>query len=213
MGHILLGIPSSGGQLNSDLFMALITETMQKKAPPLRIVEIRSSATAFGFNQLWCIALNNRDVLSHFLMLHTDVVPSDPGFVQTMLDEMERVGADVLSAVIPLKSETGITSTALAPDMGRVHVLGERGTRRRLTMAEIAALPETFNAFDVVDAQQCAYRSPVLLVNTGLLLVDLRKPWVERVHFTLNDKLWQREDGKFVCDFEPEDWFFAARAA
>lgn len=53
----------------------------------------------------------------------------------------------------------------------------------------------------------------VPLVNTGLLLVDLRQSWVEQAYFTIHDAVWQQEDGKFVCDVEPEDWFFSARAA
>jgi hypothetical protein len=214
MGEIMVGLPSIDDTINAGLSAALMGELRQKGAPALRLVHLKTSLLANGFNQLWCIALNNRHMLSHFLMLHSDIVPTDAGFVKILLDEMEQVGADVLSAVVPLKSETGITSTAIIPDLAWAHALSETVSgRRRLTMQELERMPQTFDAAMVAEGLEMDGAEPALLVNTGMLLVDLRKPWVERVHFTINDALWQRADGKFVCDVEPEDWFFSSRAA
>lgn len=83
-----------------------------------------------------------------------------------------------------------------------------------LTLREVETLPETFGVADVVDGLSLQdYPNPALLANTGLMLVNLHAPKVEQLSFTINDWMWQREDGKFVCDVEPEDWFFSARAA
>lgn len=212
MGEILVALPSIDDRVQTGLSAVLQTEQHQKGVPMLRHVHLQTSLLAFGFNQLWCIALNNRELISHFLMIHSDVVPQT-GFVQLMLAEMNRVGADVLSAVVPLKSETGITSTAIVSDLQHAHLFGPTNMRRRLTMHEVMSLPGTFDARMAAQGLGMSSAKPALLVNTGLMLVDITKPWVEKVFFTINDVMWQREDGKFVCDVEPEDWYFSARAA
>lgn len=220
MNEILVGIPSHDDTLRSGMALAVMTEQGQPNTPRFRMVHVQCSLLAFGFNQLWCIALNNRKVFSHFLMLHADVEPMENGWLRTMVDEMERVGADVLGAVIPLKNETGVTSTAIVYDLANAHQLydtedRDAAKRRRLTLREVDEFPETFDMANVVDyqhLQEIAPR-PALLVNTGLMLVRLDAPNVEKLFFTINDAVWQRADGKFVCDVEPEDWFFSARAA
>ena len=55
----------------------------------------------------------------------------------------------------------GVTTTAIDPP-----------AVRRFTMKEILARPETFT-------------HPDLLVNTGMLLVDMRDDWIERAYFTI----------------------------
>jgi hypothetical protein len=108
--------------------------------------ERESSLLAHGFNMLWTHALARRRShgITHFLMLHADVLPADADWVSQLHGEMERVGATILSAVIPMKGRRGLTSTAL-----------EGPPFRRLTMTEIMARPETFT-------------DPGLLVNTGI---------------------------------------------
>ena len=55
------------------------------------------------------------------------------------------------------------------------------------------------------------WTAPDLLVNTGLMLVDFREPWVERVCFTIRDKIHE-ENGTWVAEVEPEDWGFSRQA-
>jgi len=50
---------------------------------------------------------------------------------------------------------------------------------------------------------------PNLLVNTGLLLVDMRQPWTEQICFTMNDRITQDASGMFRAAVEPEDWNFS----
>ena len=158
------------------------------------------SLLAANFNGFWCNALNDR--YDYFLMLHADISPQ-PGWLDILMSEMKATGADVVSVVVPLKDEHGLTSTAI----------GEPGNnwnpRRRLTMTEVHALPETF------DIAQAGYPDDVLLVNTGCFLVDLSKPWCRAAKddgtaeffFTINDRITFNASGQAKEDVEPEDWY------
>jgi hypothetical protein len=153
------------------------------------------SLLANNFNRLWCEALNTRAERgwTHFAMHHADV-SAEPRWLDTLLAEMDRVAADVLSVVIPLKDERGLTSTA-------VRTPG-RDDFRRLTLREVMALPPTFAAADVA-------LDKVLLVNTGLWLCRFTAPWVEGVCFEVRDRIYQDEAGRFRAAVLPEDWNFA----
>src|SRR5689334_16752230 len=87
------------------------------------------SLLALMFNLLWCRALNQRAGRgwTHFAMHHSDI-EAPAGWADTLVDEMERVGADVLSCVVPIKDNRGLTSTGWQdPHTRRI---------RRFTMAE-----------------------------------------------------------------------------
>jgi hypothetical protein len=141
-----------------------------------------------GFNELWTLALNNQAELgfTHFAMLHSDIVPED-GWLDLLVDEQQRTGADVVSCVSPLKSGEGLTSTAIDGD-------GEWNLSRRLTMREVMKLPETFGVEDC-GVPDCSPSSPHwnpnrrLLVNTGCWIADLSKPWVRQFHFRTEDRI------------------------
>lgn len=148
------------------------------------------SLLANVFNRCWVEALNRRAAsvpVTHFLLLHADVVPVEPDWFQQLWEEFERNACKVLSVVVPIKTDVGLTSTAFEA--------ASRWRPRRLTVREILDRPITWT-------------EPHLLVNTGLMLVDFREPWVEKVCFTINDQIRQ-VNGLWVCDVEPEDWNFS----
>src|SRR5262245_29113674 len=66
-----------------------------------------------NFNILWCDALNRREELglTHFAMTHSDVAAGQY-WLDTLIAEQQATGVDILSTVIPIKNERGITSTA-----------------------------------------------------------------------------------------------------
>src|ERR1700737_1790039 len=67
------------------------------------------SLLAYGFNELWAHALAERThALTHFLLLHADIVPWEDTWLSQLHQEMVRVGAQVLSAVSPLKDPRGL---------------------------------------------------------------------------------------------------------
>lgn len=152
--------------------------------------ENAGSICTFNFNQLWAGALNLRKTegVTHFLLWHADIRPLGKDWLDVMFEEMENNDADVLSAIIPIKDERGLTSTAF--DLGEWRVA-------RITQKQVHSnkFPDTWTAEN-------------LLLNTGLMLVDMRKPWVEKICFTINDKI-VFEKGQWKAYCEPEDWNFS----
>lgn len=162
------------------------------------------SLLAHNFNRLVCDALNNRETwgLTHFAMKHADI-DADDGWLDVLFDELTAHQADVVSAVVPIKCNDGITSTAIdsADDPWSVE--------RRLTMHEVMQLPETFSAAD------CGYPGRALGINTGCWIADINRVWPKDApagvvphFFTIADQLRRCEDGLYRADVMPEDWGF-----
>jgi hypothetical protein len=165
------------------------------------------SALCWCFNWLYTRALNDK-TYDYFLLLHADIIPiNPPHWVGKMISEADRVGADILSIVSPLKSSEGLTSTALVSDQ---HPQG-----RRVTMFEcVKQLPETFTDRELIEAFGWQNETHVQIrVNTGCMLLDLRRKreLFEQMHFRTHDNIIKR-DGKFVATFIPEDWDFSDQA-
>lgn len=160
------------------------------------------SLLAMNFNSHLCNSLNLRKQfpIKYFAMLHSDIEPEE-WWVDLLIAELERTGADIMSCVVPFKSPEGLTSTGIGhPDQPWSAYL-------RLTMQQVERLPDTFSSVDL------GYPDWPLLVNTGCWVARLDRPWVESIGtpggfpgFTINDRIVQR-DGSFVVDVESEDWF------
>lgn len=158
------------------------------------------SALPSCFNQLWCRALNrwDRGEVSHFAMLHADVIP-EAGWLDKLHAEMVTHGADVVSAVVAIKDDRGLTSTAIDDPADPWQA------ERRLTLKEVLQLPPTFGAAD------CGYPERALLINTGCWLAKLG-PWANGCHFEFRDRIVRNRDGERIAQFLPEDWLFARMA-
>lgn len=158
-----------------------------------------SSLLCHGFNRHWAAAINyaQAGIVDYFLMHHDDIDVHTPMFVDVMLQEMWDNNAAVLSVVQPIKDgKNKDTSTA-------VESCANHWSPRRLTFQEIYNLPVTFTM-------------PGLLVNTGLLIVDLRRHEFQEEHngelyfrFEINDRIVRGDDGMFVAQVRPEDWNFS----
>jgi len=162
-------------------------------------LERGSSMLPRVFNMLWCEALNARKQypISHFAMIHDDIAADmslDLGWLDILLDELERTGADVISAVVPIKDEKGVTSTAIETD--------DPWWVRRLAMHEVFQLPETFSASDVPWNKD----GRPLLLNTGLWLCKFDPAWVEKIEFHFYNRIVRMPDGEFMSQDQPEDW-------
>jgi hypothetical protein len=157
------------------------------------------SLLAMVFNKLWCRALEERDRvgLTHFSMHHADI-EAPAGWLDVLLDEQARVGADVLSCVVPIKDNRGLTSTGTRdPETGRI---------RRFTLREVFDMPETFSIEDTDTPGHW------LMVNTGMWVCDFTRPWVAEVCFSILDGMaW--ENGARVARALPEDWNFSGWCA
>ncbi len=206
MSLTLLGLPTYDNSVNADLVLALLNEVHVPGTPAFQVAKTQMSLLACGFNRLYATALNQRPKCTHFLLLHADVVPEN-GFVKALHAEMERTGAGILSTVLPLKDNRGLTSTGLMAEYGRPF------RRRRVTMTELAHLPQTFGGRDVARLfGHGEMADPVLLVNTGLMLIDLRIPQAEQYYFEITDRIVRNADGSFQAEVDPEDWHLSRMA-
>jgi len=163
-----------------------------------------ASLLCLAFNKLWCYALNLRPECNNFGMCHDDVFPT-PLWADVLIDERDRIGAAVCSAVVPIKDDRGLTTTAIRN--------AETGDTRRLTMAEIFELPETFDLHDVKRLGIGSGGPPeadLLAVNTGLWVCRLTDAWVDHFPgFSMTDGIKRRPDGRLAAGCISEDWQFS----
>lgn len=198
MKKLLIGMPTYDGNIDFQTQAAVYRETAGYAE---RVVASQqSSLLANCCNQLYCIALNDREQYGWFMLWHSDIRIKDPGLVSGLLAEMQRLGAGCISVLMPIKDEKGLTSTGLYYRDAQ-----KKKRRRRLTMREAMQLPETFSAEHLIKFWD-APSSSALLVNTGLLLLDLSQPWAEKIYFNIRDRIIRQSDGKFVGVVDPEDW-------
>jgi hypothetical protein len=172
---------------------------------PVALYRSQDSRLPHSFNKLWCAALNSRKQhgWTHFAMLHSDVAP-EAGWLDALIDEQERLGVDVLAAVIPIKDNRGLTSTGVWNQ--------ETGQVRRLTMAEVMQLPETFTASEVADLLQSGADMP-LLVNSGCFVCTFTTQWPERVVWRFMDEIVRHADQRFEARTMSEDWDMSRQMA
>ena len=208
---VFVGLPTySSTSVYDDAWLAFMAFASTQKEISIMQSRSKNSLLAFGFNHLWAEALARRRInnVTHFAMVHSDVGPGR-FWVDTLWEEMVKTGADIVSTVIPIKSPQGLTSTGVSNPADPWLV-------RRLTMAEIMELPETF-CIDHLRSAGLAKPDDIMVVNTGCWLVDIRKPWVDavdesgnlRCYFTIHDRVTQQEGGTYGVYVEPEDWNFS----
>ena len=188
---IFAGLPTSDGRRwNGKALAALHTSGLCCGS-----IEVVSSLLTFAFNQCWAAALTARASLgaTHFLLLHGDVLPTSPDWLTNLALEMHfNPEMQILSVAVPVKSDHGRVSCALEkPD--------NQWDPHGLTATDLQARPVTWT-------------EPGLLVNSGMLLVDIRRPWVEQVCFTIEDRIVERE-GVWRAEVFSEDWNFSRQAA
>jgi hypothetical protein len=106
---------------------------------------------------------------------------------------MQNARADALGCFIPIKNPLGLTSTAIDTD---------EWLPQRLTLREAKALPVTWTANN-------------LLLNTGLLLIDLAAISNRATHlpyFMVNDRI-EYVAGTFTAYHQSEDWNFSRQCS
>jgi len=224
--HVFIGMPHYG-QMQPGAARAMYRfATEPGSGLTLTEGNAGGSLLARTFNQLWGTAISNaaRGSVTHFAMMHADIEPlayTDDNqskrqwWLDILLDEMERTNADVIGVVSPIKDQRGLTSIAVDNPVDPWQV------SRRLTMREILELPGTFDAADLTRAGLNPDGSPIL-VNTGMMLVDLRKPWIFeteedgqtlKAHFEIDDRITWDAKQKMACvQVIPEDWKFSRQA-
>lgn len=184
MYKVYVGSPSYDGRIQQRTMSALLQAVVDPDIQA-QIMTVDCSSLTRSFNTLWLSALNARaEGFTRFLMIHDDVAPASQGWLKKMLSLMDHHKADVISAVIAQKRPQGFTSTAWDLPEGI----------QSIPLKRIFKMEPTFT-------------DPLLLVNTGLMLVDMSKPWVEKMDFKFESGI---ENGKVIE--VSEDWNFSRRA-
>lgn len=204
MSKILIGLPTYDNRTDARQALFLYSARVDNLQTVVQTKQL--SALCWCFNWFWANVLNDKTI-DYFLLMHADIIPIAPiKWISKLIAEAENAHADLFSVLSPIKNEDGLTSTAL--------VSAEHPHERRLTMTEAMQLPQTFDAGDVAKAFGWQSDSAVrLMVNTGLMLVDLRRnrdKW-ETMWFKTVDRV-EKQGGKFVATFTPEDWDFSRQA-
>lgn len=201
---VLLGFP--GGNMHYGAHKGLAHATLGAH-------DVHEEQSGMGWddmNRLWCWALNQaaRGKITHFAMLHSDIMPS-PGWIDLLIDELDARDGDFISAIAALKDENGLTSCGVgnATDPWNPH--------RRFTMSELMEMPETF------DVSATPHPDKYILHNTGCWVADLRKPlWrtvdsnnclVADFSFPIRGRVLPT--GEVVHERESEDWHFSRMIA
>ncbi len=160
------------------------------------------SLLAKVFNKLVCRALNEMKTLgwTHFVLHHSDI-ECEIGWLDKLLAEYHAHDLDVISGVIPIKDQSGYVSMAIK---------SPRGPGRNVMLDELKDVPVTFG----IEALK-HLPGDMLLYNTGLLLFDLRRPWVRKwlleAPFTIRDMVVENpETGELEARAISEDWGFSA---
>jgi hypothetical protein len=187
--NVFVGVPTYDGWIHSGLIEPLMKF---RTVYPSMLTVCGGSLLAYQFNSLWLAALNSS--ADYFIMCHADITPEMDAF-QKLVEECIRLDADVVSVVSPIKTPDGITSTGIADEETLWHP-------RRFTMREVFTFPDTFTAADT------GHPDKALLINTGLMVCSVKRPWAANAHFTIKDKI-----GEFRGERQPlvlpEDWGFS----
>lgn len=191
---IFFGMPSYS-KIDIHVAIAFLCQASRKHNVQCEFASV--SLLGHCFNLLWANALERRDKQGcrYFAMMHNDIVPAEAGYLDVLLDELIANNADVVSAVVPIKTPHGVTSTAVGdPD--------DPFEQTRLTVKELQHLPRTFNANDM------GQQGRPLLLNTGLWICDLNAPWVKSFKgFTIDDEVYYCKNAKkWKSKVVPEDW-------
>jgi len=128
-----------------------------------------------------------------------------------LITEAQRHKADLLSAVVPVKNNSGQTTTAIA------NPAREYGCLFRLTQAQVRHpyFPDTFGINEAADAIErlpadlCVPEVPrqALLVNTGCMVYRLSH-WRPGIKFANADDI-VFVDGRHKAVTRSEDWTFS----
>ena len=201
MKDTFIGIPSGDGTVRGELIPSVLDASQSHK---VCVCFHKYSKLTGNFNELLTTAIN-RKVHTHFLLLHADIVPQ-AGWLTAMHEEMEQTGADVISAVSPIKTPRGITSTGLCKEETTPLLI------RRLTLKECLDPAKLKNLGLSLSPSGRSFTGDYLILNTGLMLIDLRKDWVRKICFRVTDYITEQPDGSLKTHGGTEDWLFSLDA-
>ena len=196
--HVFLAFPSAG-----NIKPCAHDAILQAGLKGLRV---SYACNQFGdvphnFNTLWCNALVGREArgITHFAMLHDDCSPM-PGWLDVLIEELDRLDADIMSTVLAIKDHRGLTTTG-------VRYPGTWGTRR-FAMKELCRLPETFSIAETDEPDG------ILAIGTACWVCRLPQAgWPDKFPGFQNEHKIEWHGGEPSPCFDSEDWLFSDWAA
>jgi hypothetical protein len=183
---------------------------------------VSDAASSFdNFNVLWSRAINMSEGrvpnlrCTHFAQCHADVCPN-LDWLCTILDEMDRLDADLISVAVPITDDRGVCSCGIGDRSNQWEPL-RRFTVRELLAGQLFGKKETFG--QTFNAADVGYPGLPLLHNNGLFVADLRKPIFHqadadgtlRAFFNFPKRVYREESGEVVVGGVSEDWWFSHR--
>lgn len=177
------------------------------------------SLLACSYNHVWINTLRRVHELNlrYLAILHADIIPDD-FWIDKLIHEAEIFDADVMSAVVPIKEASGVTSTGISSDDPFVPYM-------RLSQRQIndPAFPKTFDIGMINAAMMSGSldkqhvidipSQAKLLVNTGCCVIRVDRKWCEYAYFTIRDRIRRVENDMMIAEVESEDWFFSRLVA
>jgi hypothetical protein len=197
--RVVIALPSSGMHYSGTL-SGIIAPSLKGIRPNYQMLS--HSLLTRGFNILWCRALNDKPRPDYFAMMHADVC-AQPGWLDILIEELEREDVEFVSTIIPIKDQTDRTSVCMYDP---ANMKGEN-----LKRSEVKNYPPTFGNEVLPEGQ-------FLLHNTGLWVCRFKdakkllvngvnvKPWVEEFSFGQTDQIVLRDDGLYDAYATTEDW-------
>lgn len=210
MSKVLVVVPMYDGWIKFRTADTLYTRSTRNHQG--RILGQQSSLLPHNCTKGWMTGLELRDAdpaYEWLAMLHDDIEPAD-WWLDTLIELAERHGADLMSAVSPIKNDAGAVSTALLWADGRQGNL-------RLTTGQVnhPDFPATFGPREAAEAlarlpepfRVGGVSGHLLLANTGCMVCRLNRPWCDQVWFDWRT-IMKRIDGRRAMVTLSEDWYF-----
>lgn len=208
---VFVALPEYGGSVSPDSREAYYCRADKSNRYVHAVFRHQSSLLANGFNHCWCKFVNSLCMFDYFVMLHSDVAPSDD-WLHMLITELEQGGYDLMHAVSPIKDRDGMSSTALGHSS-----IGRRfESKRRIALHEAkTVLPNTFGGEQVLAILSTDGFAPplndlCLLPNTGCMVIKKSDKWLDFPGFQIYDALIRTEDGELEPVVMSEDWELGA---
>lgn len=192
---VFLCCPSGDASMYCDTHSSIVHASRKYRAMQSCLA---GSHLPKNFARLWVEAVGSG--CKYFAMIHADVAATRY-WLDEMIEVLESADADIVSAVVAIKDHTGDSSTAYEIEPRRP---------RRLSLAQIQQLPAVFSDQDVAEL----VGSPVtLLVNTGLWVARLDRPWATEIDYFVVDAriVWDVPNKTASVLVNSEDWELSRR--
>lgn len=199
--RIFVAIPSYGNVIHSDILPAFMDASKKDRVAHLSMLNL--SSLTMCYNLLFAKALNANKAhgLTHFLLWHSDIVPLEIGWLDRLTELMNEYKADIMGVFSPLKDHTGTTSTS-------IDLLEEERDPDKENIVR-------YTLKDLYENHPPTFTHERLILNTGLLLIDLRKKWLhdgDPMFFQYSDSIIKDKDGDFQVRGLPECIHFSRAA-